>query len=177
MWRDEFKLASRNAVLPDQVRALMAAPASVGDVEPGQIWRLTWRGRHLLVAVIEVTDWQVLSAPVTTDVSLADELTLLVEAAQSPLATGLAVWVRSRTAIPLFVFDKPLGTLPLIGTTHISAQAALQQLTRAHLTGSAAPGHLPVGTLLSENDVDRLAMHDALWEQAGWFAAAHSSGS
>ena len=69
------------AVLPDQVRALMTAPASVGDVEPGQIWRLTWRGRHLLVAVIEVADWQVLSAPVTTDVSLADELTLVVQAA------------------------------------------------------------------------------------------------
>jgi hypothetical protein len=171
-WRDEFKHASQEAVLPDQVRALMAVPASVGDVEPGQIWRLTWRGRHLLAAVIEVADWQVLSAPVTTDVSLADELTLLVEAAQSPLATGLAIWVRSRAAIPLFVFDRPLGTLPLIGTARMRAQAALQQLTRAHLTGSAAPGNLPVGTLLSENDVDRLAMHDALWEQADWFAAA-----
>jgi hypothetical protein len=150
----------------------MTAPGSVGDVEPGQIWRLTWHGRHLLVAVIEVADWQVLSAPVTTDVSLADELTLVVQAAQSPLATDLAVWVRDRAAIPLFVFDRPLGTLPLIGSASLSAQAALQQLTRAHLTGSAAPGGLPVGTLLSENDVDRLAMHDALWEQSDWFAAA-----
>jgi hypothetical protein len=70
----------------------MTAPASAGDVEPGQIWRLTWRDRHLLVAVIAVADWQVLSAPVTTDISLAEELTLLVEAAYSPLATGLAVW-------------------------------------------------------------------------------------
>ena len=171
-WRDEFKHASREVVLPDQVRALMTAPGSVGDVEPGQIWRLTWRGRHLLVAVIEVADWQVLSAPVTTDVSLADELTLVVQAAQSPLATDLAVWVRDRAAIPLFVFDRPLGTLPLIGSASLSAQAALQQLTRAHLIGSAAPGGLPVGTLLSENDVDRLAMHDALWEQSEWFAAA-----
>ena len=171
-WRDEFKHASQEAVLPDQVRALMTAPASVGDVEPGQIWRLTWRGRHLLVAVIEVADWQVLSAPVTTDVSLADELTLVVQAGQSPLATDLAVWVRSRAAIPLFVFDRPLGTLPLIGSAPISAQAALQQLTRAHLTGCAVPGYLPVGAHLSENDVDRLAMHDALREQSDWFAAA-----
>ncbi len=171
-WRDEFKLASREAVLPDQVRALMTAPGSVGDVEPGQVWRLTWRGRHLLVAVIEVAEWQVLSAPVTTDVSLADELTLVIQAAQSPLATDLAVWVRDRAAVPLFVFDRPLGTLPLIGNASISAQAALQQLTRAHLAGSAAPGGLPVGMPLSENDVDRLAMHDALWEQSDWFAAA-----
>jgi hypothetical protein len=171
-WRDEFKHASQEAVLPDQVRALMTGPATVGDVEPGQIWQLTWRGRHLLVVVIEVADWQVLSAPVTTDVGLADELTLLVPASQSPLAIDLAVWVRSRAAIPLFVFDRPLGTLPLIGSVPISAQAALQQLTRAHLTGCAAPGYLPVGTHLSENDVDRLAMHDALRGQTDWFAAA-----
>jgi hypothetical protein len=171
-WRDEFKDASRGTVLPDQVRALMTAPASVGDVEPGQIWRLTWRGRHLLVAVIEVADWQVLSAPVTTDVGLADELTLLVQAGQSPLATDLAVWVRNRAAIPLFAFDRPLGALPLIGSVPVSARAALQQLTRTHLTGSAAPDYLPVGTPLSENDVDRLALHDALREQSDWFAAA-----
>jgi hypothetical protein len=171
-WHDEFKHVSREAVLPDQVRALMTEPASVGDVEPGQIWRLTWRGRHLLVAVIEVADWQVLSAPVTTDVSLADELTLLVEASQSPLAIGLAVWVRSRAAVPLFVFDKPLGALPLVGNAHLSAQAALQQLARAHMTGCAASGDLPVGRPLTDNDVDRLALHDALWEQIDWFAAA-----
>jgi hypothetical protein len=171
-WRDEFKQASRKAVLPDQVRALMAAPASVDDVEPGQVWRLTWRGRHMLVAVIDVADWQVLAAPVTTDVDLADELTLLVQAGQSPLDTDLAVWVRNRTAVPLFVFDRPLGALSPIRGTSMSAQVALQQLTRAHLTGCAAPASLPVGRLLSEDDVDRLAMHDALREESDWFAAA-----
>ena len=170
-WRDEFKHASQEAVLPDQVRALMTAPASVGDVSPGQIWRLTWRGRHLLVAVIEVADWQVLSAPVTTDVSLADELLLVVQAGQSPLSTDLAYGcVAARPSRSLFSTGhwehcRALGVL-------ISAQAALQQLTQAHLTGCAAPGYLPVGTHLSENDVDRLAMHDALREQSDWFAAA-----
>jgi hypothetical protein len=171
-WRDEFKRASREAVLPDQVRALMTAPASVGDVQPGQIWRLSWRGRHLLAAVIEVADWQVLAAPVTTDTGVADELTLLVPNGQSPLTADLAVWVRNRAAIPLFVFDRPLGKLPHIDGAAMSAQAALEQLTRAHLTGCSVPGRLPVGTRLSENDVDRLAMHDALQEQTDWFAAA-----
>ena len=150
----------------------MTAPAAVGDVQPGQIWRLSWRGRHLLVAVIEVADWQVLAAPVTTDASLADELTLLVPNGQSPLAAGLAVWVRNRAAIPLFVFDRPLGTLPDIDDTPMSAQQALEQLTQAHLTGCSAPDCLPVGIRLSENDVDRLAMHDALREQTDWFGAA-----
>jgi hypothetical protein len=171
-WHDDFERASRQAVLPSQVRSLMTAPVSAGDVEPGQIWRLTWRDRHLLVAVIAVADWQVLSAPVTTDISLADELTLLVEAAQSPLSAGLAVWVRSRAAVPLFVFDRPLGTLPPVGSARLTAQAALQQLTRAHLTGCAASSDLPVGRPLSENDLDRLAMHDALLERTEWFAAA-----
>lgn len=171
-WHDDFERASRQAVLPSQVRSLMTAPASASDVEPGQIWQLTWRDRHLLVAVIAVADWQVLSAPVTTDISLAEELTLLVEAAQSPLATALAVWVRSRAAVPLFVFDRPLGTLPPVGSARLTAQAALQQLTRAHLTGCAASSDLPVGRPLSENDLDRLAMHDALLEQTEWFAAA-----
>jgi hypothetical protein len=171
-WHDDFERASRQAVLPGQARSLMTAPASASDVEPGQIWRLTWRGRHLLVAVIAVADWQVLSAPVTTDISLAEELTLLVEAAHSPLATGVAVWVRSRTAVPLYVFDRPLGTLPPVGSARLTAQAALQQLTRAHLTGCAVSSDLPVGRLLSENDLDRLAMHDALLEQIEWFVAA-----
>lgn len=171
-WRDEFKQASREAVLPDQVRALMTAPTSVDDVQPGQIWRLSWRGCHLLAAVIEVGDWQVLAAPVTTDAGLADELTLVVSNGRSPLAADLAVWVRNRAAIPLFVFDRPLGTLPHIDGAPMSAQAALEQLTRAHLTGCSAPGFLPVGTRLSENDVDRLAMYDALREQTDWFAAA-----
>lgn len=171
-WRDEFKDASRQVVLPDQVRALMTAPTSVHDVEPGQVWRLAWRSRHMLVAVIEVADWQVLSAPVTTDVGLADELTLLVPASQSPLDTDLAVWVRTRAAIPLFVFDRPLGALPPIGNARVSAQTALRQLTRAHLTGCVAPDALPVGRLLTENDVDRLAMYDGLREQSDWFAAA-----
>jgi hypothetical protein len=171
-WRDEFEQVSREAVLPDKVRVLMSAPSPVGDVEPGQIWRLTWRGYHLLVAVIDIADWQVLSAPVTTDVSLADEFTLLVEAGQSPLAAGLAIWVRSRAAIPLFVFERPVGPLPPVDNARLTGQAAIKQLVRAHLSGSAAPSHLPVGSPLTENDVDRLAMHDALWDQTGWFAGA-----
>lgn len=171
-WHEEFSAASREAVLPDKVRVLMGAPSSVGDVEPGQIWRLTWRRYHLLVAVVEVADWQVLAAPVTTDVGLADEFTLLVAAAQSPLDTGLAVWVRNRTAIPLFVFERPIGLLPPIDTANVTGRAALEHLVRAHMTGSPIPSNLPVGLPLMENDVDRLAMHDALWEQTDWFAAA-----
>jgi len=171
-WRDDFAQVSREAVLPDQVRAAMTAPASVGDVEPGQLWRITWRGHHLLMAVIEVADWQVLSAPVTTDVNLADELTLLVKAAQSPLGTDLAIWVRNRVAVPLFVFGRPLGMLPPMGRAHLSGQAALEQLTRAHTTGSAVSSDLPTGRPLTDNDMDRLAIHDALWEQTDWFTAA-----
>src|SRR5207245_9569561 len=73
-WRKDFAQVSRETTLPDRVRAAMTAPASVGDVEPGQLWRLTWRDRHMLIAVLAVADWQVLSAPVTTDTKLADEL-------------------------------------------------------------------------------------------------------
>lgn len=171
-WREDFVLVSRETILPDQVRAAMTAPASVGDVEPGQLWRITWRDRHILAAVLDVAGWQVLSAPVTTDTNLADELTLLVLAAGSPLVTDLAIWVRNRATLPLFVFDRPLGTLPPVGNTQMSGRAALQQLASAHLTGCTAPEGLPVGMTLTENDADRLAMHDALWEQTDWFAAA-----
>ncbi|MFZ0225805.1 MAG: hypothetical protein WAL41_02435, partial [Mycobacterium sp.] len=89
-WREDFAHVSRETILPDQVRAAMTAPASVGDVEPGQLWRLTWRDRHILAAVLDVADWQVLCAPVTTDTKLADELTLLIPAESSPLVTDLA---------------------------------------------------------------------------------------
>jgi hypothetical protein len=171
-WSDDFAQVSRETILPDQVRAAMTAPASVGDVEPGQLWRLTWRARHLLVAVIDVADWQVLSAPVTTDTDLADELTLVVKASQSPLAIDLAIWVRNRATVPLFVFDRPLGSLPPASSSSLSSQAALRDLAKAHLTGSAVPGDFPVGVPLTENDVDRLALHDGLQEQVDWFSAA-----
>lgn len=171
-WSDDFVQVSRETILPDQVRAAMTAPASVGDVVPGQLWRLSWRARHLLVAVIDVAGWQVLSAPVTTDTNLADELTLVVKASQSPLAIDLAIWVRNRAAVPLFVFDRPLGSLPPPSNSRLSSQAALRELAKAHLTGSVVPGDFPVGMALTENDVDRLALHDGLREQVDWFSAS-----
>jgi len=171
-WLDEFAQVSGDIVLPDQVRAAMSAPEVVSDVEPGQLWRLAWRGYHLVVAVIEVAGWQVLTAPVTTDVGLADEFTLLVEAADSPFLTDLAIWVRCRAAVPLFVFDRPVGTLGSVGYARVSGRSVLQQLAVAHLTGSPAPGDVPVGRPLMENEVDRLAMHDALREQNDWFTSA-----
>jgi hypothetical protein len=171
-WRARFARASSNAVIPERVRDLMSAPASIGDAEPGDLWRLSWRGEHLLVAVIDVDGWMTVVAPVTTDAGLADELTLRVAAGQSPLGTELAVWVRSRMPVPLFVFDRPLGALPPVGRDSRPAAVALRQLTRAHLAGSPTPADLPVGRQLTANDTDRVAMHDALREQITWFAGA-----
>jgi hypothetical protein len=171
-WLDDFTEISHGLVLPDQVREVMAGPTAAGDVEPGQLWRVTWKDRHLMVAVIEVDDWQVLSAPVTTDIRLADEFTLLVPETDSPLATDLAIWIRASSAFPLFVFDRQLGTLPAVGAARVSGRTALRQLNRAYLASSVAPANLPVGRPLTDNDVDRLAMHNALQEQADWFSSA-----
>jgi hypothetical protein len=171
-WRVTFSQASSNAVIPDGVRDLMTAPASVGDAEPGQLWRVSWHDERLLVAVIDTQGWLALVAPVTTDVSLADELTLRVPAERSPLGTELAVWVRSRMRVPLFVFDRPLGALPSVGANLLPAVVALRHLVRMHLTESQVPQDLPVGRQLTDNDTDRLAIHDALREQLSLFAAA-----
>jgi hypothetical protein len=173
-WRTSFAQASGNVEIPEHVRGLMTTPASFGDPEPGHLWRLSWRGQRLLVAVIDVGDWLMLVAPVTTDTGLADDLTLRVSAPQSPLGVEIALWVRSRMSVPLFVFDRPLGTLPPVGTTARPASVALRELARAHLTGSQVPQDLPVGRDLTDNDVDRLGLHDALQEQISWFAWAHA---
>jgi hypothetical protein len=173
-WRTSFAQASANVEIPERVRGLMTTPASVGDPEPGHLWRLSWRGQRLLVAVIDVGSWLMLVAPVTTDTGLADDLTLRVSAPQSPVGVEIALWVRSRMSVPLFVFDRHLGALPSVGMTARPASVALRELTRAHLTGSQIRQDLPAGRDLTDNDVDRLAMHDALQEQISWFAWAHA---
>lgn len=169
---DSFRQAAARAVLPTGVRELMGPGTGAGPVAAGQLWRLTWKGRHLLAAVIDINAWHVLVAPVTTDTALADEVALLVPADQVPLATDLAVRVRQRASVPLFTLDRHLCELPPVGEGALPAPHALDVLVRAHRTGSPAVDGVPTGPPLAPDDADAVALADALSEQLAWFAGA-----
>lgn len=171
-WEDSFRRVAVDAVLPSKVRRLMTVHPIPDSVAGGQLWRLTWKARHLLAVVIAVNGWQVLVAPVTTDDELADELTLLVPADRSPVDVELAVRVRQRVAIPLFVLDRYLGALPPVGQEQTAAAEVLDALVRAHRSGSSNIEGATVGRHLFADDADAIAFADALAEEAAWFAAA-----
>lgn len=171
-WEDSFRRASVGVILPGSVRRLMTVRPVPDSVAAGQLWRLTWKERHLLAAVIAVDGWHVQIAPVTTDGELADELTLLVPADHSPVDVELAIRVRQRTVIPLFVLDRYLGALPPTGREQTAAADALAALARAHRTDSSASGGVTVGHRLFAEDADAIAFADAVAEEAAWFAGA-----
>jgi len=170
-WTEGFRDAASRALLPTRVRELMTAGAGTEPVAPGQLWRLTWRGRHLLAAIIAVDAWQVLVAPVTTDADLADEVTLVVPEQDSPLGTDLAVWVRHRTAVPTFTLDRRLGTLPA-PAGRVPAAEAMHELVLAHRAGQPAAETIPTGRPLHADDAGAIALADALDEEVAWFAGA-----
>ncbi|HWH30494.1 MAG TPA: hypothetical protein VNU26_16340 [Mycobacteriales bacterium] len=170
-WGDDFRVAAGQAVVPARVRELMDARAETASPKPGQVWRLTWQGRHLLAAIIDTDAWHILIAPVTTDAELADEFTLRLDAEESPLETALAVWVRHRAAVPTFTLDRHIGTLPDVGAVTGAAQA-LHELVAAHRAGGAAPDGLPTGEPLTDEDVDALDLADAINDTVAWFENA-----
>ncbi|MGK5441633.1 hypothetical protein ACSNN7_07385 [Micromonospora sp. URMC 105] len=93
--------------VPDAVRA--AFEADPGDPAPGQVWRTRWNEVVELVLLLKVGDEDVLAAPISLDDRYADEETLILRAAQTSLATTVAVWGGLTRHLPMHVLDRRLG--------------------------------------------------------------------
>jgi hypothetical protein len=81
-----------------------------GDPTEGDLW-LAGDDERVLVLVLRTHGERLLVAPVTFDVEAADEETVVVDAARSPLQIGLAVHPTLATEVPRTVLVGRLGAL------------------------------------------------------------------
>jgi hypothetical protein len=91
-----------------------AAPTAATGAEPagGELWRVdAGLDERMIVLVLRApVEDRVLAAPVTFDVEAADDETVVVDAAASPLGLPLAVYPRLATEVPRRVLDGRLAT-------------------------------------------------------------------
>ncbi len=99
--------------VPSFVREVFAS-AKMGNVRPGEIWRVEAKLLAGLVLVLGQDSDTVLVAPVTFDAEMADEYTILVEGSCSPLEVPLAIWAGARTVVPRAVLDRRVTTVDLV---------------------------------------------------------------
>lgn len=97
------RILSAVTPLPDGLGELIRAPR-VGDPKPDEVWRIG-RDEALLVWVRRVFDDGVADVvPVVLDVEFADEESILIDPASTPLATGLAAMLALRTHVDVRAF-------------------------------------------------------------------------
>jgi hypothetical protein len=163
--------AAREWSLPSALSALLVADETTWpDVAPAQLWRLSWRGEDTLAVVLERTSWWVRVAPLTTDVALADEYTLVTDKAGTSLRQPTGVFLRASATVPMFTFSRYLGDVEAVG--NYSSTEALRRLETACLEQAEPPADLPTGPRLEPDDWDRLEALDALQDQMRWFETA-----
>src|SRR5260221_4293797 len=84
------RLTAAAQPIPDDLRTALAVPPGAGVPASGDIWRVG-ANEALLVWVRSLSGGSATVVPVTLDVELADEYTLIVPAGESPLGRGLAL--------------------------------------------------------------------------------------
>lgn len=160
-------LASVTRLSPE-VHALTVDTGAREDVMVGQLWRLRWQDVTELALVVNVDRWWVTVAPVTTDVSAADEFSLILPRTASVLETEFAVCFSLETTVPLFVFDREItpasqATLDeATAASHIPPPQTVRDVWRAWRRGTLGPTHLTHGTPVDEADLDRRELRNAI---------------
>ncbi|MFC4144815.1 hypothetical protein ACFO0M_00955 [Micromonospora mangrovi] len=160
-------LASVTRLSPE-VHALTVDTGVRKDVMVGQLWRLRWQDVTELALVVDVDRWWVTVAPVTTDVSAADEFSLILPTTASVLNTEFAVCFSLESTVPLFVFDREItpASRPMLDEAKAAAQIpppeTIRDVWRAWRRGVAGPAHLTYGTSVDEADLDRRELRNAV---------------
>ncbi|MFG3301447.1 hypothetical protein [Micromonospora chersina] len=160
-------LASVTRLSPE-VHALTVDTGAREDVMVGQLWRLRWQDVTELALVVDVDRWWVTVAPVTTDVSTADEFSLILPATASVLGAEFAVCFSLESTVPLFVFDREItpASRPMLDEAKAAAQIpppdTIRDVWRAWRRGAVGPTHLTYGTPVDEADLDRRELRNAV---------------
>lgn len=157
--------------LPAALTGVLESDAeSWPDVAPAQLWRMSWHGKDALAVVLERNSWWVTVAPLSTDVELADEYTLVCDADATSLTHPTAVFLRAATTVPQFTLSRFLGDVRPAGVA--SPATELQRLNLACIQSAEPPSTVPTGPKLAVDDWDRQEALDSLVELMGWFEAA-----
>lgn len=157
--------------MPEALTAALDSDAeSWPDVAPAQLWRMSWRGQDALAVVLEHNSWWVTVAPLSTDVNLADEYTLVCDADATSLTHPTAVFLRAAATVPQFTLSRFLGDVRPVGVE--SPAAELQRLNLACIQSAEPPSTVPTGPKLAVDDWDRQEALDSLVHLMRWFEAA-----
>ncbi|MEY9967515.1 transcriptional regulator with XRE-family HTH domain [Streptacidiphilus sp. MAP12-16] len=136
----------------------------VVEPQPGQLWRLHWEDvTHL--ALIASTAYGITFWPVTLDVELADESSLLVPASESGgIDLELAIWPAIETGVGAYVLE--------VYITDILPPERLQQLRRAYRSGGDLPVRWLPGAAGSGPESPRGRLRTDLIQVAGFLGEA-----
>ena len=106
------RLTAAAQPIPDGLRTALAAPPGAGVPASGDIWRVG-ADEALLVWVRSLSSESATVVPVTLDVELADEYTLIVPAGESPLGLDLALMTTVEGDVDLRAFLQHIAALPV----------------------------------------------------------------
>ena len=106
------RLAAAAQAIPEDLHNALAVRAGVDVPAAGDIWRV---GTHeaLLVWVRRLFDASATVVPVTLDVELADEYTLIVPAGESPLGLDLALITTVEGHVDVRALLQRIAALPV----------------------------------------------------------------
>jgi hypothetical protein len=148
------QLAAASPVIPQHVAdVLQTAPDPEAHPASGEIWRIG-RSEAMLVWVRRVIDDSALVLPVTLDLDLADEYSLIVPAADSPVGTDIVVVASVEGQADLRTFLQLLGALP--------AEAQIGQLRLARREGKLPDADIPTGPPIESASDQRLEYRQLL---------------
>jgi hypothetical protein len=128
------------------------------DPEPGQLWQVAWAGSGDLALIVDVSGPTVTAVPAEPDVHLADDQTVLVDAASRVAPLARAFWVGLRHELPQRVLHTCFGSVD---------DDALERVM-AMLDGTETPTSPPITSVLDE----RSQLRDAIASRFDQLSAA-----
>jgi hypothetical protein len=135
------RLAAAAQAIPENLRKALAVPPGVAVPAVGDIWRVG-SDKALLVWVRRIAGESAVVVPVTLDVELADQYTLIVPAGESPLGLDLALMTAAEGHVDRSAFLQQIAALPVGDqiTELVLARGDGRPPPPGLLTGSPASG-------------------------------------
>jgi len=107
------RLTAAGQAIPEALHFAFTAPAGAAVPAAGDVWRACGPDEALLVWVRGLSGDSAVVIPVTFDVELADEYTLIIPASESPLGLDLALFATVEGRADMRAFLQRIGALPV----------------------------------------------------------------
>jgi hypothetical protein len=136
------RLTAVGQAVPEALHLAFAAPAAAAVPAAGDVWRAGGPDEALLVWVRGLSGDSAVVIPVTLDVELADEYTLIIPASESPLGLDLALFATVEAHADMRAFLQRIGALPVGDqvTRLLAARADGRTAPPGLLTGAPSGG-------------------------------------